>query len=483
MKLFSFGKKAEAKALRPMMRRGYAAAKTDRLLSDFLAQSKGINDELKSDLHKMRDRCREAERNNPYVKRYLQTLQTNVIGANGITLQIRARNPDGRLDKLANDSIETEFWRWAKKGCTLDGKMTFKDCQNLVIRTLARDGEILVMKVFDKNLPYGFGLQFLEADYLDVSHNVKLSNGNRICMGVEITPYGQPVAYHLFESHPYENGGGGQSRKRMRVPADKILHIFETERAGQLRGVPRLANVLVRLHMLNGYEEAEVVAARAAASKMAFIIQPEDSSGEYTGDDIDNGDVVVDLSPGTSEVLPPGFDIKQFDPQHPVSQYGEFVKSALRGVASGLGISYVTLASDLEGVNYSSIRQGALEDRDHFRDTQRFIIDHFIEPVFNAWLFAAMTKGVIRSAMPAGRPLPIETYDKFAEAAIFRPRGWSWIDPEKEINAHIKSVNNKFSTRQDVIESSGRDVEEVYQQIKAEEELAAEYNINTEIIQ
>ena len=108
-----------------------------------------------------------------------------------------------------------------------------------------------------------------------------------------------------------------------------------------------------------------------------------------------------------------GMDIKLFDPTHPTSAFSDFHKAVLRGIASGLGVSYASLASDLENVNYSSIRQGALDERDFYRTLQQFAIEHFVEPVFRRWLQASMTSGDL--------PLPMVKFEKFAENMVFRP--------------------------------------------------------------
>jgi len=55
-------------------------------------------------------RSREAARNNPLIKRYLGLLVSNVIGADGIQLQSQPKDQDGKIDKLAADSIE-RAWR------------------------------------------------------------------------------------------------------------------------------------------------------------------------------------------------------------------------------------------------------------------------------------------------------------------------------------------------------------------------------------
>jgi capsid protein len=44
----------------------------------------------------------------------------------------------------------------------------------------------------------------------------------------------------------------------MRVPSDDVMHLFRPLRPGQLRGVPWLANALVRLWELDQYDDAEL---------------------------------------------------------------------------------------------------------------------------------------------------------------------------------------------------------------------------------
>ena len=47
------------------------------------------------------------------------------------------------------------------------------------------------------------------------------------------------------------------------------------------------------------------------------------------------------------------YDMKMFDPDHPNTGFAEFESAMLRGVASGLNVSYAALSSDLSSVNYS----------------------------------------------------------------------------------------------------------------------------------
>jgi len=454
-------------------KRSYTAANTGRLFADFITSSRSADSEIRPNLRVIRDRCREATRNHPYAKRYIQIMTTNVVGATGITMQVRKRNEDNTLDVVGNRLLERAFQAWGRTGfCTVDGRLSWLQAQRLFMETLARDGEVLIKKVKrPANNPYGFTLQFLEADYLDEEYNKRMPNGNEVRMGVEIDKAGKPVSYFMFEDHPHHDQAYGSKtkRKHIQVPASEIIHCFIQERAGQTRGVPMMANALSRLKMLDGFEEAVLVNARVAASKMGFFVSPEGDG--FVGDDYDNAAPIMDASPGTFTQLPQGMDFKSFDPSQPQDNFADFEKAILRGIASGLGVSYVSLANNLEGVSYSSIRQGTIEDRDHFKMMQQFMIDAFIDPVYRAWLEMVITVGRVN--------LPMTKYDLFADNVIYRPRGFAWVDPQKEIQASVIALQNGIVTLQDVHAQYGKDTEDVFEQINREAELADRYGVDT----
>lgn len=454
------------------LRRSYKAASSANIFSDFIGLSSNADSTIRFNLRKIRDRCREQARNNDYAKRYLQLMTTNVVGQNGIRIQSKARNEDGSLDFIGNQVIENAWKQWSKKGnCTIDGKLSFVDAQKLFIESLARDGEVLVRHITTNNPLDPYKIQFLDADYLDEEENQVMKNGEETIMGVKLDANGKPKSYLLFKDHPHNQYFGNYNREHIELPADQLIHAYVPERAEQTRGVPFMTTALTRLKMLDGYEEAELVAARVGASKMGFFTSQ--SGDQYTGDDLeDDYTPIMNAEAGTFEQLPDGMDFKSFDPQHPASGFDSFHKSVLRGIASGLGVSYVSLANNLEGVNYSSIRQGTLEERDNFRIMQRFMIEHFIQPVFDKWLLQTMS-------FKDDFLLPPDKYNKFANNIVYIPRSWGWIDPVKEVKANVDGLNAGVVTMQDVQANYGRDVEELFEQHQREEELAKQYDIQT----
>ena len=453
---------------KPLKKRAYAGANQGRLFSDFVASSRSADEEIKGALKVLRNRCRDLTRNNAYARRFITLAKANTVGDRGVTLQVKARNDNGAMDNLGNDQIEIAWKRWGRMGqCSVDGKISWVDAQRLFIENLVRDGEVLVRLVKYPN-DFGFALEFIESDLLDEEYNVTLPNGHRIRMGVELDSFNRPIAYHLFTAHPGDNSTMWMGKSYNRIPADKMIHAFLPERAMQTRGAPWMSPVIADLKMLNGYREAELVAARVGASKMGFFTSP--TGDGFTPDDTDNKVPIMEAEPGTFHQLPDGVQFQQFDPTHPTTAFADFEKAILRGIASGLGVSYTSLANDLEGVSYSSIRQGALEDRDQWKIIQDFLIQHFVEPVYRAFLLAIMQNAVIN--------IPASRFDKFAESTVFRARGFQWVDPLKEMNASVLGLQNGLLSMQDIANQQGRDVEEIFDQIQAEQEMAARYGLS-----
>jgi len=212
-----------------------------------------------------------------------------------------------------------------------------------------------------------------------------------------------------------------QYAERERIPASEIIHPFITDRIAQTRGTPWMVSAMTRLQMLGSYEEAELTAARVAASKMGFLVK-ERSEG-YIGDTDEAGNPLMEVEPGAIEELPMGTTFQSWNPDHPVGNYAGFVKSCLRGIAAGLGVNYNMLANDLEGVNYSSIRAGLLDEREYYKAVQRWFIDTVITPVFEGWLETNILNGTIN--------LPAAKLEKF-NAPDWKPRRWAWVDPLKD---------------------------------------------------
>jgi lambda family phage portal protein len=439
--------------------RRFDGAKVDRLTASWQATNVAIDFELRTDLDRLRARSRDMVKNNEYASKFMRMVRNNVVGPEGFTLQCRAADPNGAADAVANKAIETAFDTWSRPGnCEVTGRLSFADVCRTQIVALARDGEILFKRVRGRG-PFGYQLQVLDVARIDTHYNVAgTKNSNAIIMGVEVDQYRAPVAYHLWTAAQLP---GDYTRTRERIPAAEIIHAFIPLETEQARGVPWMHAGMRRCNDLNGYREAAVIAARVGASKMGFFHSPDGQPPSADGKD-DEGNFITQASPGEFGVIPNGYDFTPFDPTYPHEQFEAFCKGTLRGIASAWGLAYNGLANDLEGVNFSSIRAGVLEERDEWLVVQNWFVAAVLLPIFEDWLGAALLMNAI--TLPNGKPLPPEKLQKFS-AHVWQGRRWQWVDPLKDVEAAVTAINNGLTSPQQIAAQTGRDVEDVLDEL------------------
>jgi lambda family phage portal protein len=231
-----------------------------------------------------------------------------------------------------------------------------------------------------------------------------------------------------------------------------------------------MASAMSRLNMLGAYEEAELVAARIGASKMGFYTS--EAGDSFIGDEDDQGYLIDAAEPGVFSQLPAGTGFTSFDPTHPTSAFESFNKAILRGIASGLGVAYNSLASDLEGVSFSSIRSGTIEERDQWRVKQNWMTQHFMDRIYEQWLSMQLLNGSLGLSMT--------DFDKLTEIR-WQPKAWQWVDPLKDIKASTEAINAGIKTASEVVAEQGGDIEDIYDQLAYEQQLAKDKGLNLSI--
>lgn len=462
------------RASKPRQLRRFEAAKASRLTASWTTTSEHINRHLYGDLRALRARARDLTLNNDYARKFLGMVRNNVVGANGITCQVQALTASGKIDQRDSTVLENAFWDWGRRGnCEVSGRLSWIDVQNLVMETIARDGEVIVREVTGRG-KYAYQLQLIDVDLLDETFNATAPNGNKVRMGVEYDAFGAMVALHLTNADAADpTAYSTQYGRRTRVAAEECRLLFVSQHVGQLRGVPWMHTAMLRMHQLGGFEESAVVAARAGAAKMGFYIKGENATqpNAVAGETDENNNVVDSVEPGMLEELPYGWDFKSHDPQYPHAHYGDFVRACLRGMAAGLGVSYTGLANDLENVNYSSIRAGVLDEREVWKTLQRWLIENLCDWVYSRWLWHTLSYTAHLG------PLPIDRYDKY-NAPVFQGRRWDWVDPEKDVNAQIIAIDKGLKSYSQVIREMGRDPTEVWLELAADKKAMQEAGIN-----
>jgi lambda family phage portal protein len=146
------------------------------------------------------------------------------------------------------------------------------------------------------------------------------------------------------------------------------------------------------------------------------------------------------------------------------------VRAKTRRFASGFGCSYETLSRDFSETNYSSSRLSLLEDRDHWKVVQNYLIEHFHMRVFREWLDVAVLSGELSLPDYELRP---ERYDNPKWLA----RGWSWVDPMKEAQAYALMEDRGYMTKAQICAQIGTDLDENLAQKAREQKMAADLGV------
>ncbi len=443
-------------------KRSFAAAQVGRLTLDWATSILSRDQKIWTDLRKLRARSRELADNDPTMSKFLELCVANIIGKSGVKMQPKVKNiRGGQLAADLNAKILTEWTAWCARGvCTVDGKLSFDELERLLIRTAAMDGEFIVILRPTDN-PWGFALQHMDVDQLDHTYfDENLSGGREVRMGVEVDKFRRPLAYWLFNRPP--NEWTINPLARVRVPAESAIHAYRPDSALQTRGIPWAATAMFQMNMLRGYMEAEMVAARVGACQMGVLINK--STDEFEGEGQNEDDTVkLEAQPGGFLQVQGDQEFKQFSPEHPATAFAAFVKEVKRNIAASLGVAYTSLAEDLEGVNFSSIRAGLLNERDMWRVRQKWMIESFHKPVFKMWLTQAVLSGRI--------DISIRDEEEVISQITWHPRGWPWVDPVKDQQGAEMAVQNGFSTRRRILAAQGEELEPTLEELAAEEEL------------
>ncbi len=415
--------------------RGYDAASSGRRTAGWRTPATSSNAENSPNLSRLRFIGRDLERNNPWAVKALYTICSNVVGegilvkaVNGNTVQ-RAR-----AEKL---------WKqWAEStACDFDGIRNFYSIQDLVMRTVARDGECLVRFRRNPDMPnVPLQLQVLEPDYLDPYRIINPDTGNRVIDGVEVDMQGRRVAYWLYPHHP------GDTRTVLwfnalvshRVPMGEVAHVFRQDRPGQLRAVSWFAPVAMTLRDLGDYESAELVRQKIAACFTAFVTDinaGDDITTDMSQDPL--SEVLEKVEPGIVEYLPPGKDVKFAQPPT-TNGFSDFTRTQLRKVAAGVGLTYESLTGDMSQTNFSSARMGWIEMGRNVESWRwRLLIPMLCIPVWEHFIQAASVAGPSLKGIDSYWTAPRrETIDplKETEASMRRMRAGiqSWSETARE---------------------------------------------------
>lgn len=424
--------------------RMFAAAAHNRL-TDWPLSYQRINGDIFVQYQTIVLRCRDLAMNNEAVIGILRNLQRNVIGTTGFTLQSKAE------DSALRPQIERlwrEYCSRSSAAVTMDERSSARDLDMLILRSILIDGECFIHKVYDSSSKFGWRYEVIDSLQIDPFYMVqRLENGGRIFMGIEYDRFGREVAFYYRPTICEQYMAG----PRERIPASELIHLYRKEYAAQMRGIPALVGAVMNLKQLDDYRAAELIHATIGAAVMGvweWTGQGEDGFALETQDD--KGEFVREIKPGIFPIAPRGYTAKFLQNSGSNTQFPSFVKNIMRSICNSIGLSYNKGAGDYESVNYSSLREANLEDRETFTEWQRFMIDNWKSLQFTAFIRACVLNGLITT----------NSLESATRHQLFGRR-FAWVDPAKEIKAKKDEISLMLTDPISELESRGEDPEEV----------------------
>ena len=434
-----FGRGAADRRVTRLFARAYQAAQSSRATWGWIAGSTSATAEVGAALPTLRNRARDMVRNNPYAAKAIDALVNNSIGAGIIP---RAKTGDANL----NERIDA-LWSTFEAEIDADGTHDFYGLQHLCARAFYETGEVLLRRRprrIEDGLTIPLQYQVIEADLLDHNKNAA-NNAGRIVQGVEFGPFGRRRAYWLLREHPGDprsvSATGG--KKSGPVPAEDVIHLYDKQRPGQVRGVPWITPAMIRMRMLDDYEESEIVRKRLEACVAAIVFADEEAEENLAPTVRDAaGNLIEQFEPGLIAYARGGKDVKFTQPSQ-AGGYENYKRSQVHSIAAGTRVPYELISGDLSQVNFSSFRAGMNEFRRMIEALQWTV---FI-PAFSNRIW----RDFIDTAIAAGK-LPARTPN---DAVEWTPPRFISIDPLKDAMATLVEMRSGTVTLREAISARG----------------------------
>lgn len=205
-------------------------------------------------------KSRYLEKNSGILREHIQSMAIYSVGSTGIQPQARTK------DRQVNALLEANYALFAQNP-EASGRFSDWEVQNLISRSLDRDGEIFILKTRDP-LTDQVKIQMIEAH--------RVGNGSSIDAnmvdGIRYGRYGEVISYRIIQ-----DDGSTQD-----VPARSVIHVYDKQQASGGRGYPPLQHSICHL-----IDQMEMLAneKRATLDQSKISIHLEKASGEMDEED------------------------------------------------------------------------------------------------------------------------------------------------------------------------------------------------------
>ncbi|RNB94426.1 phage portal protein [Brevibacillus parabrevis] len=477
-------KRSAARKKLSLMNSGYShhgASRTKKSLLGWVFNGGSPDEDIIENLDVLRQRSRDLYMGGSALATgALKTARTNVVGTG---LQLKPAVDTEFLGLADEDAaqlkriIQREFALWSETvDCDAQRLNNFFELQQLAYLSQLMSGDSFALLPITPRAHsvYDLRIRLMEADRVS---DPDVIGGRDIKGGVECDEHGEVIAYWFSGRHPLSTSSKKQTWTRVEAFGREsgrrnLLHLMESERPEQRRGVPILAPVIESLKQLGRYTEAELMAAVVSGMFTVFIKSnsPDNPLGE--GIDLEHqvdadDSTTYEMGNGAIIGLAPGEEAQMANPARPNTAFDGFVTSILRQVGAALEIPYELLVKHFTA-SYSASRAALLEAWKSFRMRRSWLAMDFCQPIYEEWFAEAVAKGRISAPGFFDDPLIRRAYTK----AEWHGPSPGQLDPLKEANAAILRIQAAISTiERETAELTGGDFEQNVRQRAWEERL------------
>lgn len=420
------------------------------------------DDILTEDLSTLQEQSRELARDDS-IGGMIDIDVEHVVGT-GFTIQAKPDpiDPRGVDTESVAAEIERVLKRWSRRA-DRTGKKSLWKLSRLAWRCLRTDGECLTIlsDVGRADKPIPLAVEVVDIWRLETPP--EQSSNPRIRMGVEYASDegGEILAYWIRKSHPYATKSF--SMKYDRVPADRVIHLFDPWFAEQSRGRPWFSRVMNRIKDAKDLDEAGIVAAQVQACFAAFVKGGKGSAlrnaeGTATGSTGD-GRRIQDIYPGSVNYLDSDQDVS-FSAPAAQNGVGPLQELNHRRIAAGMNAPYEFLMRDWRGLSFAGGRLVLNSAKLTVRASQRMLADEWFAAIYRRVVTEAVIVGAISLSARDFNSDP----EGWCEHKCTPPK-WSYsVNPQQEVDADLAEVAGNLCTLEEKVAERQGDLEEVVAQ-------------------
>lgn len=427
--------------------RNYDAASYGRTNANWRAVNQSAEDTDRMSRDTIRARARDLERNSDMMNSVIGAFKRNVIGG-GYTIQVKTD------DEKLNHQL-TELWKeWCKKqNCDVTETQSFNQILRMAIVRKKIDGGILFVKRYTEGGLVPFKIQMIEVDELDTNRVTTSRSGNIVAGGIEYNRYNKAVGYWIKQ---YSIDGMIENEP-VYLDAKDVIFYFSKKRPSQVREISDTTQTITRIRDVNEFMVAVSVKERIAACLAVFIkkVMPSTSGAGFGRGTQKTGKSEYDgktLAPGMIKELNAGDEIQTVVPTGQAADATSYTKLQQRLIGAGQGISYEATSRDMSETNYSSARQGLIEDEQTYLEEIELLTDIMSE-IYETFVISCVLAGLV------------DIKNFWRDKRIYLKHEWikaprKWIDPVKEANANKIAMYTGQKTFQQIAAENGKDWKE-----------------------